>query len=834
MLAATVQAIVPTKEAAPARFIVLSEVVVTAHANTVLALASAQNTDPLLALSSAVEPINELLITPAEAAAIVLPSLSIMPVEELSTVLAIAPAEEAAAALTMAHVDAAAPSLAVTHMETAATALVIVICLPGHCSRCHVQANESMCTVGFTALWGFYSSEGCSLPIHGAQFPNPASGQLLFSTNMTVSEHFMFFKELVRLVSNPTAVSFKELVRLVSNPGSGSGFRNLVVLVLVNQYVCKCFNSSCNIGTIHSYRSGQWFAGPYSGGSAEFSLADSDFDNLKLLPSQLFNASNLAVPAAVTLHAEFFCSPLIFQPGLHGIVSVDFCSLMRQAASCVDAQDHLGSVLSCMIRVKPTAYCSFVLSLLFPYWIADKELCLTRHCELHDVDCPSSSVQEIKLFLGICAHCDMKLFQMDTTTAFISVALKHGELICCNPHCGVDIGLVSNGVPSVWKLQAPLESSCLAAMCWTESSSIPIQSCGFVPIRSGSVFWMYHPLLEKMLLCTHVDDFPLAAFSLCLAQRFHAHYSLHCDCKFFITRTCVGIDIILDLDASKMYLSQATLINCLLEQELGGIMCHEHLTSTDLQYNPGKDLHKWEQFCPCSTSFGYKMPKLLLVDSPDSQIPDPVLVHWKQVAVGTLMCTLNSHPDLTHPVHQVGCFVHNPGPAHAKAIDHFLHYLAGSVNFCLFVGNWTLFDLRFLACFTVKADTSHKNLELDFCGITGIGIFVFCTLLLARSLVQDQVAVSSAENEYYSSSSAVKDLDEPAIAMSQGPAHCSCTKHIDFTKALVRDYAQRERAGMEHCPTDEQFADMWIKQLGLGSFVAYTGRFMSLVLFLRI
>ena len=603
VLAATEHVIVPTKEAAPARFIVLTEVAVTVLANTtsVLALASVQNTDPLFALPSTVESANELLITPAEAAATVLPSIT--PVEEIFTVLAIAPAEEAATALALAHVEVAAPSLSVMHMEMAATALVIDICLPGHCSRCHVQAKESMGTVGSTALWGFYLSEECCQPIHGARFPKPAYGQFLFSTNLTVSERFMFFKELVRLVSNPTAVSFK-----VSNPGFGSGFRNLVVLVLVNQCVCKCFNSSCNMGTIHSYRPGKWFAGLYSGGSAEFS--DSDFDNLKLLPSQLFNASNLAVPAAVTLHAEFFCSPFIFQPGLPGIVSVDLCSLMRQAAYCVDAQDHLGSVLSCMIRVKPTAYCSVVLNLFFPlageslfipttdqlaqkqlcvpYWIADKELCLTRHCELHDVDCLFSYVQDIKLLIGICAHCDTKLFQMDTTTTFISAALKHGELIYCNPHCGVDLGLGTNGLPSVWKLQAPLESSCLAAMCWTESSSIPIQSCGFVPIRSGGAFWMYHSFLDKMLLCTHVDDFPLAASSLCLAQSFHAHYSLHCDCKFFIARPCVGIDIILDLDAIKTYLSQTTLINRLLEQELGCIMCHEHLTSNDLRYNPGK------------------------------------------------------------------------------------------------------------------------------------------------------------------------------------------------------------------------------------------------------
>ena len=119
-----------------------------------------------------------------------------------------------------------------------------------------------------------------------------------------------------------------------------------------------------------------------------------------------------------------------------------------------------------------------------------------------------------------------------------------------------------------------------------------------------------------------------------------------------------------------MYLSQATLIDRLLEQEFEGIMCREQLTSNDLRYNPGKDLHKWEQLCPCSTPFDYKMPKLSLVDSPE--ILDPALVHWMQVAVGTLMYILDSRPDLIHPVHQVACFVHNPGPAHCDMSRHLI------------------------------------------------------------------------------------------------------------------------------------------------------------------
>ncbi len=51
-------------------------------------------------------------------------------------------------------------------------------------------------------------------------------------------------------------------------------------------------------------------------------------------------------------------------------------------------------------------------------------------------DVHSSTIQmpEIKLLLGICAYHDMELFQMDTTTAFISAALKPSEIIVAILH----------------------------------------------------------------------------------------------------------------------------------------------------------------------------------------------------------------------------------------------------------------------------------------------------------------------------------------------------------------------------------------------------------------
>ena len=761
-----------------------------------------------------------------------------------------------------------------------------------------------------------YLGTGYFEGVHGAKFLNPATGHLLFSTNMTVSEHFLPFKELV---SNPAAV--RDCFGILA-------FCNLVAWSLVNKRVRKCFNGTWCIGTIISYTvQRQWFAIKYSDGTEEYSPSELALIYYSgQLPSAFFMAFDVALPAVVALHAGTICSPLTVPPGaVSGSASLG--SLINQAAYSVAAQIQIGSVIACLIHAKPAVYRRVVCNPLFPlagdlvlipktdqqaqkqpcapYWNADKELCLARHRELHahdDVDRPSSSVQvldtkwvfdlkinsstrmielfktrivangqpqilgfdcydvhaptipmpEIKLLLAICAHRDMELFQMDTTTAFISAALKPGELIYCNPPRGVDLGLGANGFPRVWKLRAPLEGTRPAAMRWTQSSSIPIQSFGFVAIGSGGAFWMYHHPPDEMLLCTHVDDFLLASSSLALAKRFRAHYSLHHDCKFFIAGTFVGIDIVRDRDARKMYLSQAALIDRLLEQEFAGIMSRENLSSNDLRFNPGQHLHKWEQLCPCSTPFDYKMPKLSKVDSP--AIPDPVLVHRLQVVAGTLMYILNSRPDLMHSVHQVARFVHNPGPAHIKALDHILRYLAGTGDLCLIIGNWTAVDLRFLAVFHVNADASHKNVELDFRGITGVGVFALGTLLIARSFVQDQVAASSCEAEYYSYSSGVKDLEyvrlllrdlfifpddapvpsmlvdsEPAMAISQGPTHRSRTKHIDFTKALFRDYVQRGRVVPEHCPTEAQIADMWTKQVGPGPFVAYRARFMGLV-----
>ena len=96
---------------------------------------------------------------------------------------------------------------------------------------------------------------------------------------------------------------------------------------------------------------------------------------------------------------------------------------------------------------------------------------------------------------------------MDTTTAFISADLKPGEVIYCNPPRDVDIGVGSNGLQRVWKLNAQLEGTRPAAMRWYQSSAQPITGFGFSPIGSGDALWLYQnkETDDQMLLGTHCD-----------------------------------------------------------------------------------------------------------------------------------------------------------------------------------------------------------------------------------------------------------------------------------------------------------------------------------------
>ena len=139
-----------------------------------------------------------------------------------------------------------------------------------------------------------YVGTGYFENVHGAKFLNPTTGQFLFSTNMTVSEHFFPFKELV---SSPGAV--RDCFGLI-------GFRNLVAWTLVDKRVRKCFNGTWYIGTIISYNlQRQWFAVKYCDGTEEYTPSELALIYYSaLLPAAFFLAFDLVVPVVAAAYVS--------------------------------------------------------------------------------------------------------------------------------------------------------------------------------------------------------------------------------------------------------------------------------------------------------------------------------------------------------------------------------------------------------------------------------------------------------------------------------------------------------------------------------------------------
>ena len=164
------------------------------------------------------------------------------------------------------------------------------------------------------------------------------------------------------------------------------------------------------------------------------------------------------------------------------------------------------------------------------------------------------------------------------------------------------------------------------------------------------------------------------------------------------------------------------------------------------------------------------MPKQSIVDSP--ALSDVALVHWMQleVAVGTLMYILNSpRPDLTYSVQQVACcFVHYPGQAHVKALDHISRFWLGLAIFVRFLVTGPLLIVEFCCNFIILLMPVAKTWNW----IVVESLKLACLPLVPFCLLDHLYRISV-----------------PAVAISQGPTNR--TKHIDCIMALARDYIQR-------------------------------------------
>jgi hypothetical protein len=150
-----------------------------------------------------------------------------------------------------------------------------------------------------------YVGTGSLENVHGGKFLDPATGKYIFSTNMTVVEHFLPFREVLH---NPAAV--RDCFGVI-------GFRNMVGWMLVNHRVRKCFDGTWHIGIICSFNlRQQWFSIQYSDGLEGYTPSEVALAYFgDVLPRAFHMAFDIALPlgmVAVVPSLSTLFDPVVF------------------------------------------------------------------------------------------------------------------------------------------------------------------------------------------------------------------------------------------------------------------------------------------------------------------------------------------------------------------------------------------------------------------------------------------------------------------------------------------------------------------------------------------
>ena len=232
-----------------------------------------------------------------------------------------------------------------------------------------------------------------------------------------------------------------------------------------------------------------------------------------------------------------------------------------------------------------------------------------------------------------------------------------------------------------------------------------------------------------------------------LFLEFFNHYQAKYKCTWKHENESVSLHIIRDRAACTIYLSQAALIDCLLEQESEAVSFCEGLQHVDKPHG-----EKWDSLWPVNTLFAYKDPPLDIDECPS--VPDPLLVHrfcvvncfLQYIVNGFLQCT---SPEFIYATNQLASLYKSSGPHHVKAMDYALWYLAGTTSLALHIGP--------------KDDEE-----------------IVAVLLLLRdfglSLTKIPLLVDN----------------QPAMSIAAGTTPCSRSRHIDFKTHLCRDFVARD------------------------------------------
>eukprot|EP00903_Cladosiphon_okamuranus_P011970 g11242.t1 len=203
-------------------------------------------------------------------------------------------------------------------------------------------------------------------------------------------------------------------------------------------------------------------------------------------------------------------------------------------------------------------------------------------------------------------------------------------------------------------------------------------------------------------------------------------------------------------------------------------------------------------------------------------------------ALGCLMWTKQTRPDIALPLNKLQKVAHSPTKRMWDAIMRIMAYLNGTKDLGITYVRGSGLDLD------VFADASYADNQVDRRSTTGLAVTVGGKVVCAATKTQPVAAQSTTEAEYKAAGEGEKEAlfvrgvlsfiapetsgakitvredNEGALRLIENPFSSARTKHIDVRFHFIRELFKSGKITAKFVPTNEQHADMLTKVLSQG------------------
>ncbi|GAA0142710.1 transmembrane signal receptor [Lithospermum erythrorhizon] len=425
--------------------------------------------------------------------------------------------------------------------------------------------------------------------------------------------------------------------------------------------------------------------------------------------------------------------------------------------------------------------------------------------DYEEIFSPVVKLTSIRVILGLVAHLDLEIEQLDVKTAFL-----HGDLeedIFMEQPEGFE---VKGKEHLVCKLEKSLYGLKQAPRQWYKKFDSFMGEHGFTKtLIDHCVFIKRLSNNDFVILLLYVDDMLIVGKNMNTIKELKCQLSKAFEMKDLgSARYILGMEIKRDRARGRLWLSQEKYI-------------HKVLARFNMESSKSVS-------CPLGAHFKLSSK---ICDNARGNVEDMEKVPYAS-AIGSLMyAMLCTRPDIAYSVGLVSRFLSQPRKEHWEAVKWILRYLKGTSNVCL--------------CYGTKDATLESFTDSDMAGdldskkSTSGYLFTFVGGAISwQSKLQRCVALSTTEAEYIAITECCKELlwlkrffeeigidqkrftilcdSQSAIHLSKNPSLHSKSKHIQVRYHWIRDVIEEKQVFIEIFHTCDNGADMMTKVLPKG------------------